>query len=60
MDFVGAASLQRVQFIAQPGSEFDVGARPRAAGLDAEVRQNCVDAVDAGAGHQSDEELGAH
>ena len=60
MDFVGAAALQRVQFVAQLGRECDVGSGHCAPGLDTEIRHHRIDAVDAGTGHQPHEELGTH
>src|SRR2546423_14552470 len=60
MDFVGAASLQRVQFISQRRSEVHVRARLWAAAVRAEIRQDGVDAVDTRARHQPHKKLGCH
>ena len=55
-DFIGAGSLQRHQAVTQLRAEGNEGGREGGDLIVAEIGQHAVDAVHAGAGHQTDEE----
>src|SRR5262249_39101136 len=60
MDLVRTRALQRGQIVAQRGREGNVNRFERSQRLRPEVGEHRIDAVDAGAGHQSDVKLGCH
>ena len=57
MQLVAGRSLQRVEFGREGGRERPMGPCERAPGRRAEVDEHCIDAVDAGSGHEPDVEL---
>jgi hypothetical protein len=50
MDFIGSGGLQRQQFVFQRGGKRQIGGALRPA----EIRDDAIDAIEAGAGHQAD------
>jgi hypothetical protein len=60
LEFVVAGRLQRHQLIAQVGREGCKGGCDRADRALRKVGQHAIDAVEASAGHQANEQIGCH